>query len=113
MNYKQGDIVLVNVIFSEGFGIKKRPALIISDKYYHNNRQEIIIAAITSNTERILPGDTKIKEWQQAGLKFPSIITGIIQTLKIDIIERKLGELTHTDLVCFQDNLKKVLGFSK
>jgi len=46
MNYKQGNIVLVNVIFSEGSGIKKRPALIISDKYYHNYRQEIIIKLV-------------------------------------------------------------------
>jgi len=113
MNYNQGDIVLVNVIFSEGSGVKKRPALIISDECYHNNRQEIIIAAITSNTERILPGDTKIKEWQKAGLKFPSLVTGIVQTLKINIIEKKLGKLTHTDFVGFQNNLKKILGFSK
>ena len=113
MNYKQSDIVLVNVIFSEGSGVKKRPALIISDEYYHNNRQEVIIAAITSNTERVLPGDKKIKDWQQAGLKFPSIVTGIIQTLKTDIIERKIGELANTDFVGFQNNLKKVLGFSK
>jgi len=111
MNYKQGNIVLLNVIFSEGSGIKKRPALIISDKYYHNYRQEIIIAAITSNTERILPGDTKIKEWQQAGLKFPSIITGIIQTLKIDIIERKLGKLALSDFLKYQSTLRKTLGF--
>jgi mRNA-degrading endonuclease toxin of MazEF toxin-antitoxin module len=111
MNYKQGDIVLVNVIFSERSGVKKRPALIISDKYYHNNRQEVIIAAITSNVERILPGDTKIKGWQKAGLKFPSLVTGIIQTLKIDIIERKLGKVTSADFVDFQNNLKKTLGF--
>lgn len=37
MNYEQGDILLVKVIFSEGIGIKKRPALVISDKYYHDN----------------------------------------------------------------------------
>ena len=33
MKYKQGDVVLVEVILSEGSGVKKRPALIISDKY--------------------------------------------------------------------------------
>ena len=58
MNYKQGNVVLVKVIFTEGSGVKKRPALIISDEYYHNNRQEVLIAAITSNIDRVLPGDT-------------------------------------------------------
>ncbi|MBU1291846.1 type II toxin-antitoxin system PemK/MazF family toxin [bacterium] len=40
MKYKQGDVVLVKVIFSEGSGVKKRPSLIITnDKYYHNHRE--------------------------------------------------------------------------
>jgi mRNA interferase MazF len=112
MNYKKGDIVLVKVVFSEGSGTKKRPALLISDEYYHNNRQEVIIAAITSNMERILPGDTKIIEWQQAGLKIPSLVTGIIQTLKINIIEKKLGNLATSDFLEYQSTLRKILGFN-
>ncbi|MDD3656690.1 MAG: type II toxin-antitoxin system PemK/MazF family toxin [Atribacterota bacterium] len=111
MSYKKGDIVLVKVIFSEGSGTKKRPALIISDEYYHNNRQKVIIAAITSNIERILPGDTKIKEWKKAGLKFPSLVTGIIQTFKKDIIERRLGDLALSDLLEYQSTLRKTFGF--
>lgn len=110
MNYNQGDIVLVKVIFSEGTGIKKRPALVISDKHYNNNRKEIIIAAITSNIERVLPGDIIIKDWQESGLKYPSLVTGIIQTLKMDIIERKLGKLATADYLKYKYNLQKVLG---
>ena len=113
MKYKQGDIVLVKVIFSEGSGVKKRPALIITnDKYYHNHRQEVIIAAITSNIDRILAGDTKIQDWQKAGLKYPSLVTGIIQTIKTNIIEWKLGHLSESDFSKTQINLKKSLGFS-
>ena len=111
MNYKKGDIVLVRVVFSEGSGAKKRPALIISDEHYNNNRQEVIIAAVTSNIKRVLPGNTKIKEWKKAGLKFPSLATGIIQTLKLNIIEKKLGRLTSSDFSEFQKNLRKTLGF--
>lgn len=112
MNYRQGDIVLVKVIFSEGSGVKKRPALIISSNDYHNHRQEVIIAAVTSNIDRLLPGDTKIKDWQKSGLKYPSIVTGIIQTFKVNIIERKLGSLSSVDFLNFQNNLKKSLGLS-
>ena len=110
MNYNKGDIVLVKVIFSEGSGIKKRPALIISSDYYHNKRREIIIAAITSNIERVLPGDIIIEDWKNSGLKYPSLITGIIQTMKINIIEKKLGTLSYSDFLKFQSNLKKILG---
>ena len=57
-NYKSGDIVLIEVIFSEQNESKKRPALIISTDEYNKNRKDIIIAAITSNISRILLGDT-------------------------------------------------------
>ena len=110
MKYKQGEVVLVKVIFSEGSGVKKRPALIISDKYYHNHRQEVIISAITSNINRLLAGDTKIQDWQKVGLKYPSLVTGIIQTIKTNMIERKLGMLSERDFLEMQINLKKSLS---
>jgi len=111
MKYKQGDVVLVKVIFSEDSGAKKRPALIISDKYYHTHRQEVIIAAITSNIDRLLAGDTKIRDWQKGGLKYPSLVAGIIQTIKINIIEKKLGKLSERDFLETKINIKKSLGF--
>lgn len=111
MKYKQGDVVLVKVVFSEGSGVKKRPALIISDKYYHNHRQEVVVSAITSNINRLLAGDTKIQDWQKVGLKYPSLVTGIIQTIKTNMIERKLGKLSERDFLETQINLKKSLGF--
>jgi len=111
MKYKQGDVVLVKIIFSEGSGVKKRPALIISDKYYHNHRQEVVVSAITSNIDRLLAGDTKIQDWQRVGLKYPSLITRIIQTIKTNMVERKLGKLSERDFLETQMNLKKSLGF--
>ncbi len=49
IDYKCGDIVLTKVIFSEGGGVKNWPALVVSSDKYNKNRQETIIAAITSN----------------------------------------------------------------
>jgi len=108
-NYKWRDVVLVDVVFSDGSGIKKRPALVISSEEYHKNRQEVMIAAITSNIRRVLCGDTKIKEWKEAGLNFPSLVTGIIQTIKAEMINRKLGVLDKEDFQKVQRNLNKAL----
>lgn len=88
---------MVDFGFTEGAGSKKRPALIISSDGYHKSRQEVIIAAITSNTERVLFGDTKISEWQNAGLLYPSLVTAIIRTIKNSLILRKLGILSKSD----------------
>lgn len=113
INYKTWDVVLIDVVFSEGGGLKKRPALIISSENYHRTRQEVIIAAITSNIRRVLIGDTVIDEWKEAGLLYPSRVTGIIQTLKWDMIERKLGTLSKKDIQNVQKNLNKAIEFKQ
>ncbi len=110
-NYKQQDIILVDFGFSEETGSKKRPALIISSNNYHKNRHEVIIAAITSNIRRVLFGDTKIDGWEEAGLLYPSLVTGIIRTIKDSVILRKLGILSKSDLQKVQENLRKSMGF--
>lgn len=91
INYKPGDIVLVGIMFAETTEIKKRPALIISTEEYNRNRKDLIIAAITSNTNRILLGDTLIEDWKKAGLLSSSVVTATIQTIKNDMITKKIG----------------------
>lgn len=107
---KYGDIVLVNFGFSEGIGFKKRPALVVSSEVYNTNRQEVIILAITSNVDRLLLGDTKISQWKEAGLLYPSLVTGIIRTVKADMIFRKIGEVSKDDLKKIEESIKKIIG---
>lgn len=109
-SFRQGELVLVKFVFTEGVGFKKRPALIVSSDEYHKSRNEVVIAAVTSNIERELVGDTEIKEWKKANLLYPSIVTGILQTIKNNMIERKLGALTSTDFQKVQKNLKLALS---
>ena len=108
--YKRGDIVLVDFGFSEEKGSKKRPALIISSDDYHKNRQEVIAMAITHNIKRVLSGDTKIGEWKKAGLLYPSLVTGIIRTIKNSMIVHKLGVFPQQDFRKVQENLRKAMG---
>lgn len=109
--YKRGDIIVVDFGFSEGAGSKKRPALIISGDNYHQGRQEVIIAAITGNIERVLFADTKIDKWKEAGLLYPSLVTGIIRTIKGSMIIHKLGTLLPQDFQKVEKSLEKALGF--
>ena len=109
-NYKQSDIILVDFGFSEKMGSKKRPALILSSNQYNEKRQEVIAAAITSNIERVLFGDTKITDWKNAGLLYPSLVTGIIRTIKSTMIINTLGNLSKHDFRKVQENLWKVIS---
>lgn len=109
MKIEISDIILVEFVFSEGIGTKKRPAVVISSNDYNKNRQEIIIAGVTSNMDRKFIGETRLKNWQKAGLKLPSMVTAIVQTIKKQLICKKLGTLHQDDWEMVQENLKKVL----
>jgi mRNA interferase MazF len=108
--YKRGDVVLVRFIFSDETGERQRPAVIVSSDAYHQSRQEAIIAAITSRTDRILVGDHLINDWEGAGLLFPSVATAIIRTIKQGMIAKKLGMMPPPDMKRIESNLRDVLG---
>jgi len=108
--YRRGDVVLVNFVFANERGVKRRPALIISAEPYQRGRQEVILAAITSNVGRLLVGDHLIADWQGAGLLYPSVATGIIRTTKQAMIARKLGTMLTPDLPAIENALRVALG---
>jgi mRNA interferase MazF len=109
-SYGRGDIVLVEFAFSDESATKLRPALGISTALYHRAREEVIVAASTSNTRRRLVGDHIVADWQHAGLLFPSTVTGIIRTIKRSMIRRRLGSLAMEDLDAFDRVLRRSLG---
>ena len=108
--YNRGDVVLVGFVFSDESGERRRPAVIVSSEAYHKSRQEAIIVAITSRTDRILMGDHLINDWEGAGLLFRSVATGIIRTIKQGMIAKKLGIMPVPDMKRIEGNLRDALG---
>ena len=105
----RGDIVLVRFVFADDKGAKRRPGLIISTDRYHQGRREAILVAITSNVGRLLVGDYKIKAWRESGLLSPSIVTGIVRTIKQDMIVARIGTLPTAELHVVEGNLREAL----
>jgi len=108
--YRRGDMVLVSFLFADESGFKHRPALVLSSRAYHQNRQEIILAAVTSNVDRVLFGDHILAGWKEAGLLFPSLVTGILRTIKVQMIHRRLGSVSMREMMEIDLNLRKILG---
>lgn len=108
--FKRGDVVLVKFVFADEKGVKQRPALLVSSTPYHRSRHETILAAITSNVDRLLKGDHAVAQWQAAGLPLPSTVTGIIRTIKQEMIIKKLGELPAADLSAVEKQLRASLA---
>lgn len=107
---KRGDLVLVAFVFADEKGVKKRPALVISSPEYHAGRHEVVVAAVTSNLERTLPGDYVIKNWSGAGLPLPSVVTGIVRTIKREMILKTLGALPSPERRTYDRHLRGSLG---
>lgn len=108
--FGRGDIVLVKFVFADEKGVKKRPGLIVSAERYQQGRREVILAAVTSNVGRLLIGDYQISAWQEAGLLSPSVVTGIVRTIKQEMIAGKLGTLPAPELRAVDDQLRAVLA---
>lgn len=91
--YKQGDILLIPIPYSNLTSNKKRPVLVISNNLYNSTADDIVVAAITSNV--------KIKEYtvlftekdlQEGDLEVDSCIRADkIYTLSQGIVIRKFG----------------------
>ncbi|MDQ7825884.1 MAG: type II toxin-antitoxin system PemK/MazF family toxin [Candidatus Eremiobacteraeota bacterium] len=108
--YKPGDIILVSFASAEKEETKQRPALVLSTESYHLGRRELIMAAVTGNTGRILTGDTALNEWKKAGLLYPTVVTAVIRTMKQDMVRRKLGSITPEDFHSVIWSLKEILS---
>jgi mRNA-degrading endonuclease toxin of MazEF toxin-antitoxin module len=67
-DFERGDVVLVRFVFFDETGARRRPAVIVSTSDYHHGRQEAIIAAITSNVDRLLVADYPITDWKGGGV---------------------------------------------
>ena len=91
-------------------GVKQRPGLIVSTDRYHQGRRDTILAATTSNVLRLLVGDDKIRAWRESGLPSPSIVTGIVRTIKHDMIAAKMGELPASELHAVENKLREILA---
>lgn len=107
--FRRGDVVLVSFVFPDQSGVKRRPALVVSAERYHRGRNEVILAAITSNVRRLLPGDTRLPGWKESGLIAPSVVTGIVRTVKQGAIARRLGNVSSRDMQPIDTSLRLAL----
>ncbi|WP_156290116.1 type II toxin-antitoxin system PemK/MazF family toxin [Oceanobacillus salinisoli] len=93
--YKQGDIVLIPIPFSDLTNSKQRPVLVISRDCYNKMTEDIVVAAITSKLRNL---DYSViidsKDLTEGELKVRSEIRADkIYTLSKEIIRKKFGQV--------------------
>jgi len=94
--YKQRDIIIIPIPFSDLKSTKKRPVVIVSNDIYNKKTEDIIVVAMTSNIEGkkdysllISNDDLEVGE-----LKHKSMVRiDKIYTLNKSIVIKKFGTL--------------------
>ncbi len=112
--FKRGQVVVVNVPFSNHSGVKPRPALVMSAEPFHRDLPDVIVCPISGQRRyyrRPGPGDCPLRGWRAVGLRHPSTVR-ISKLLTVDkqIIKRILGPLSRQDLALVEAGLRQALG---
>jgi mRNA interferase MazF len=118
MAVRRGDVVLLQVPFTAGGGMKIRPMLVVQNDLNNGRMANTILALITSNTSRSTEPtqvliDVNSAEGRQSGLKQNSVISceNILTVLQSDII-RGIGNLPMAVMQAVDQALKTSLGLS-
>jgi len=102
--FKQGDIVLVPIPFTNLSSNKRRPVLILSNNDYNKSTNDILVVAITSNLSDMRFGIMiKTDDLSEGELKVDlQIRADKIYTLSQDIVIKRFGALNN----CIIDKVK-------
>lgn len=107
MTFDAYDVVVVPFPFTGRDTIKRRPALVLSDREAFNEQAgPSVLAMITSQGNPPWPLDVPIEELSAAGLPDPSKVRMKLFTLDHQLILRRAGRLGAGD----ERNVRTMLG---
>src|SRR5438105_8409511 len=80
MNVQRGDVVMVDWLYSDRTGSKRRPALVVQADAYNQTLDDTILALITSSARRRVGAATQLdvdistQDGQRTGLSINSVV---------------------------------------
>jgi mRNA interferase MazF len=114
IGYKRGDIVLVPFPFTDFSTLKQRPALVISSDAFNRSHADVILIAITSQSDSASKGNNyliKGIEQKRCGLlKEGVVLVGKIITIDQRLIRVTLGTLSPKVLEEISKRISKIIG---
>ena len=112
MTYEPFDVVVVPFPFTDSARTKRRPALVLSEKFgFGVEIKHTVLAMITSQKNKPWPLDTLIKGKKQSGLTAPSVVRMKLFTLDNRFILKKIGHLSTPDQNRVKQNLSKLFNY--
>ncbi len=92
MACSRGEVVPINYPYTDLSTSKARPAVVLSGRSYHDEQPDVILGALTliiaAATDSM---DYVLRDWQQAGLRFPTAFKPVIVTLEPNLVVHSIG----------------------
>jgi len=111
MPFEFGDVVLVPFPFTSQTAMKRRPAVVVSNRAYNGARPDVVVMAITSQLRPTAGfGELWLGQWQAANLLKPSVIKPVFATIEQALVIRKLGMLGSADQAALKAAIARTLG---
>lgn len=111
MTYKQGDILLIPIPFSDLSSSKKRPVLVVSNTEYNSKTEDIVVVAITSNLDsKQYSIEFNNRDMLEGQLKVTSSIrTDKVYTLSKYIVVKKFGSVRNDIIEKVKEGINKLI----
>jgi mRNA interferase MazF len=116
MNVQRGDVVMVDWLFSDRTGSKRRPALVVQADAYHTALDDTILALITGSARRRVGALTQLEidittpDGMQTGLVINSVVQcENLLTVDRQFIQRIRGRFSAALMQKVKDCLKAAL----
>lgn len=108
--YKQEDILLIPIPFTDLTTTKQRPVLVLSNTQYNQNTEDIVVAAITSQLRDIDYSVVITAEDLSEGelRKTSAIRADKLYTLSKQIVKRKFGHVQNHILGDYMNQVKVI-----
>lgn len=109
---KRGEVVLVDFPFSDGSGIKNRPALVVQSDALNKTSKDTILATITTLTT---PGPTVVviepKDNPRSGLRLMCAVRcENLHTIEQTLVLGSIGYVTKQTMQRVDECLRKAFG---
>jgi len=115
--FRRGQVVVVDIPYSDHSGVKPRPALIVSTEKFHRALPGVIVCPISSQPryyQRPGMGDCRLGDWEAVGLRHPSTVrVSKLLTVQKQIIRRVLGQTSPVDLEVVVTTLRQAFGLDR
>ena len=103
-----GDVVAVD--FPGATGMKRRPAVVLSNRAYHAERPDLVLGILTTNVAAATsPFDYLLQDWREAGLNAPSAFRVYLGMASPSAI-RKIGHVSNRDWDQIRDCVRRALA---